>query len=251
MRENSSRSGSERHCANAGGIMDRPSRGAGATGIWYIDKRSSPRRRDRQAGRFAIFRLCELLSSIYQMRTTPAVPARAPKRGEPAESPSASAAFSVSRGRTDNCGMPACPARRNGRRWASPRQMRNVALMMVTYRLPICADIRVPATASLTVHAARLPVPTCPTMAASPTGVPRRHGPRAPAPSRPTAPNEWIAKAAPLMAGPGPSRGLAASTPLLRRHGVGGTGAPDLWSPAGEHHAGKDLRPVGDRASPV
>ena len=45
---------SDRHCANACGITDRSSSSAGAAGVWYIDKRSSQRRRDRQAGRFAI-----------------------------------------------------------------------------------------------------------------------------------------------------------------------------------------------------
>ena len=34
--------------------MNRSSRDAGATGVWYIHKRSSPRRRDRQGRRFAI-----------------------------------------------------------------------------------------------------------------------------------------------------------------------------------------------------
>jgi hypothetical protein len=36
------------------GFMNRSSRGAGATGVWYIDKRRSPRRRDREASSLAI-----------------------------------------------------------------------------------------------------------------------------------------------------------------------------------------------------
>ena len=60
-------------------------------------------------------RLGGLLLSIYQTRTTPAVPERAPKRGEPCRIPPRHRPhFSISRARADNCGMPACPARRNG-----------------------------------------------------------------------------------------------------------------------------------------
>ena len=179
------------------GFMNRSSRGAGATGVWYIDKRRSPRRRDREASSLAISAAWRSsLVNIPDANVSCGACARTQTVRTCRIPPSASAAFSMPRGRADHCGMPACPARRNGRRWPSPRQMRKVELMMVTYRLPICFDIRVPATASLTAHATRLPVPTCPTMAASPTGAPLRHGPRAPAPSRATAPNGWIAKAA-------------------------------------------------------
>ena len=60
---------------------------------------------------------------------SPAVPARAPKRGEPCRIPPRRRPhFSISRARADNCGMPAGPARRNGRLAAWPRQLRKVEL---------------------------------------------------------------------------------------------------------------------------
>ena len=107
------RSDSDRHCANACDITDRSSSSAGATGVWYIDKRSSQRRRDRQVGRFAISAsLRTSLVNIPDANNSCGARARTQTGRAVPNSASTPAAFFISRARANNCGMPACPARR-------------------------------------------------------------------------------------------------------------------------------------------
>ena len=116
----------ERHCARtpvafriarrSSLVARRSSRGAGATGVWYIDKRRPQRRRDREA--FCLAASASLRSSLMNIpdangscdataRTTTCGPCETLARGWPH--------FSVFRARADSRGLHPCPARRNGR----------------------------------------------------------------------------------------------------------------------------------------
>ena len=96
--------------------LRRSSRGAGATGVWYIHERRPQRRRDREA--FCLAASASLRSCLMNIpdangsgdataRTTTCGPCETLARGWPH--------FFVFRARANSRGLHPCPARRNGR----------------------------------------------------------------------------------------------------------------------------------------